>query len=309
MTSSYLIVTLGPTGSGKTDLTNKTVSYLGLNPDNVKILIDDLVENNPTYKAKVSSILGDVLKECKTDKTYCKDPECAECDTSSYYEHPSKELLSKFATAYFSTRKGPDCVAGSTLTCEGVNRSIVQNAINNNKNIVFETTGREIPFWLLSAPYMTSNYQIVFAYSIVKFDELIKRNTGRTVKSINAFLANQSNPAPRLPDVEYNSFKEVVLTIRNSLLTLYNKCIITYESESACGTEHIGRLLIFDNSGSAMTLAFDSKNDKLSDSEFASKIDLLFGLNNASGGRRGSRRKKCQSRKRMQSKKRRSYRR
>jgi hypothetical protein len=308
MSSPYLIVTLGPTGSGKTDLTNKTVSHLGLNPDNVKVLVDDLVENNPKYKTDVLSIIGDVLKECKTDKKFCKDPACDECDASSYYEHPSKELLSKFATAYFSTRKGPNCVAGSTLTCEAVNRSIVQNAINNNRNIVFETTGREIPFWLLSAPYANSKYNIIFAYSIVPFTELIKRNTGRTVKSINDFLANQSNPAPRLPDVEYNSFKNAILTIRNSLLDLYKKCILTYESESACGTEHIGRLLIFDNSG-AMTLAFDSKNDELSDSEFARKIDLLFGLNNnnnVSGGKR----KKCQkSRKKMQSKKRRSHRR
>ena len=57
MSSPYLIVTLGPTGSGKTDLTNKTVSHLGLNPDNVKLTteqLDKIIENSSEFEVEIN---------------------------------------------------------------------------------------------------------------------------------------------------------------------------------------------------------------------------------------------------------------
>ena len=287
MSKPYLIVTLGPTGSGKSLLIEHTISYLGLNPTYTKILIDDLVENNPKYKKKVLSIIHEVFKECQKEGKFCQDIKCTKCDTSSYYQNPTKNLLDKFQTAYYTTRKEANCVIGSTLNCDDQNDLILKNAIKNNDNIIFETTGGYIPSWLISSPYITSKYQILFSYSIVSFNELIRRNTGRTIKSIDDFLVNRSNPAPRLPDIEYNSFRSRVITIKNTLLRLYNKCILSYE-EKLCGKERIDRLLIFNNSGSSMTIAIDSENDKLSDAEFVRNINILFGL---SRNRRRSRKK------------------
>lgn len=296
MSKPYLIVTLGPPGSGKSSvLINQTINYLGLNRNYVKIIIDDLIENNPRYKKKILSIIDNVFKECQNEGKFCQDIKCTNCDTSSYYQNPTNKLLDKFKTAYFSTRKNTNCVIGSTLNCDDQNDLILKNAIKNNDNIVFETTGRYIPSWLLSSEYIKSKYQILFSYSIVNFNELKKRNTKRALISINNFVVNRSNPAPRLPYIEYNSFRSMVITIKNTLLQLYNKCILSYE-EKLCGKERIDRLLIFNNSGSYMTIVFDSENDKLSNVEFVRNINILFGLSQNNRNRHS--RKKNKSRRR-----------
>ena len=52
-TNPILLIVLGPTGSGKGSLPKKVSNYLGLNDrleHSVKILIDDLVEEQENYK-------------------------------------------------------------------------------------------------------------------------------------------------------------------------------------------------------------------------------------------------------------------
>ena len=65
MNKPYIIITLGPTGSGKTKLIKETISYLGVKNNYVKILIDDLIENNNKYKEKIKGYmnLGDSLNK------------------------------------------------------------------------------------------------------------------------------------------------------------------------------------------------------------------------------------------------------
>lgn len=284
MDQPYIIVTLGPTGSGKTSLISETISYLNLEPDYVKILIDDLVENNRVYKQEVLSIIKGVLSKCKEEGKYCKNAECDECDTSYYYLNPTDELLEKFSEAYFSTRRGPNCVQDSEHPCDKIINDRLNRAIYSNQNIVFETTGGYIPTWLLSSPFISSRYQIIFTYSIVQFDKLIKRNIDRTIKAIDAFFNDQTRPGPRLPDVRHHRFKKTVSVIKDVLLNLYDKCIISFD-DGICGTEKIDTLLIFDNSGEKMKLAFDSNSDRLSDAEFSDLVNSLFRLD-SSGGRR-----------------------
>ena len=57
MTNPYIIVTLGPTGSGKTSMINAVISYLRLDVNYNQFLIDDLVENNDTYRKKFFLLL------------------------------------------------------------------------------------------------------------------------------------------------------------------------------------------------------------------------------------------------------------
>ena len=158
----------------------------------------------------------------------------------------------------------------------------------------------QIPKWLLSGkpttedniwtqsgiPYISSEnpYKIIFAYSIVSFDELITRNINRTLESINSFLKNPENPAPRLPDIEKNSFKETVSTIRNVLLDLYENCITSHD-ESKCGTQKINNLLLFDNSGKVMILKFDSEKNNLDKDEFNTLVNQLFKIDNDGGSK------------------------
>jgi hypothetical protein len=69
-----------------------------------------------------------------------------------------------------------------------------------------------------------------------------------------------SVPGPRLPEIRLTKFKEIVYHIKSTLLDLYNSCINTHKPEK-CGSTRINRLLIFDNNGNEMQLAFDSEKD------------------------------------------------
>lgn len=287
MKNPYIIVTLGPTGSGKTGLINKTISHLKLNSNYQKILIDDLIENNDIYKQNVLEIIKNVEKECMDN---CKTTKC-NCD--NFYTNPTSDLLEKFNKAYYLTRNSPNCVKGYPLDCNSLNDNKLQTAISERKNIVLESTGGYIPKWLLSGeqfskdvwtkisiPYISATknpYRIIFAYSVVPFDELIRRNTRRTIQTMHAFLNNPTMAGPRLPDIDYTRFKKVVSQIRDVLMQLYSSCIQTF-NEAICGVERIDNLLIFDNSGNEMKIAYDSKNEQLSEQAFLNLVNKLFGF-------------------------------
>ena len=107
----YLFIVAGPTGSGKGSLPEKLKEYVGLDDSNqkiVKILIDDLVENNPTYKDTVLQI---VRQECNTD--YYGDPTVL-CDKmkQKLKGNISQDLLDKFNIAYSASRFRNTCDTG-----------------------------------------------------------------------------------------------------------------------------------------------------------------------------------------------------
>jgi hypothetical protein len=265
----YIIVTLGPTGAGKSTLIGKTIRHLGLEERYTKILIDDLVENNPTYKKYVADIIRDVEKECRLNNEIC--------DTRKYYLNPSEQLLEKFNKAYFTVRKADNCIKESPLSCDSLNDARLKQAIEDESNIVFETTGAYIPSWLLSDPFINSKYRVIFAYSLVSFDNLIQRNQSRVIKSIKEFQRDNSNPGPRLPNIERRAFLLLVSTIRDTLLNIYESCIIK-RNLAKCGTKEINQLLLFDNNPVDMQLAFDSIRNKLSVAEFTRVVNDAFDL-------------------------------
>jgi GTPase SAR1 family protein len=307
MANPYIIVTLGPTGSGKTSMINSVISYLTLDTNYNKFLVDDLVENNHTYKEKVFSITENIMRQCKSERKFCLDDKCENCDTSNYYLNPTQELLQEFGKAYIDVRKGPNCVKESELNCDLFNDTQLREAIKNNKNIVFETTGINIPNWLLSSPpddpiaqFINSKYKVIFAYSLVYFNELIQRNKNRLLKSLADFKEDRTKPGPRLPNIEYNEFKKMVRKIKDTLLKLYDTCIVTHDSNE-CGTTKIERLLLFDTNGPDMTLAFDSVKDTISRQEFIKMVNVLFGLE-LGGGRKLSKQKRYNLNKRSNKK-------
>lgn len=250
----YIIVTLGPTGAGKSTLIGKTIAYLELDKNYTKILVDDLVENNDKYKSRVREIILSLEKRCKTKNK--------NCDISNYYLNPDEELITAFNTAYYDVRQGNGCLPESNLTCDTQNDALLKRAIADNKNIVLELTGQTIPNWLLKAPFITAGYNVIFSYVLVKFDILLVRNTQRTLNSVKKFMNNNigSVPGPRLPEIRLTKFKEIVYSIKSTLLDLYSSCIKSHTPEK-CGSTRINRLLIFDNNGKEMQLAFDSAKD------------------------------------------------
>ena len=291
----YIIITLGPTGSGKTNLVEKTISHLELNRDYSKFLVDDLVENNQEYKRLVSQIINNVNNKCVQEGLYCLDKStCSKCDTSHYYLQPTNELLQHFNDAYWFVRNAPSCVEGTHEDCNLYNDKQLKRAIADKKNIVLESTGLNIPAWVLSKDFIKkdANYLVIFAYSLVQFDQLFERNKKRLIESIKKFEESHANPAPRLPNIRHNVFKANVLQIKTTLNKLYEKCIKADEpNPSLCGEKDIDHLLLFNNTGKQMTLAFDNKlSPDLSPIQFDKMVNHLFGLNKSpSKGRGGGR--------------------
>lgn len=252
----YLIITAGATGSGKTRLMQETIEMLGLDPRTVvRILVDDLVENNEQYRRQVQGIMHKIEELCESSL------DAALCERESY-EQPSCDVIKQFASAYFSTRDAPGCLPEpeyATLNCDQVNDLMLKAAVREQKNIVFEFTGQYIPSWLLNTELIGTTYRIVFTYSFVKAHTLMRRNTARAYEAIERFKENPFSPAPRLPDVSLGHFRGVTLKLRNVLVEMYVDCILEYNPKK-CGDRRIDRLLLFDNNGSAadFRLIYDS---------------------------------------------------
>ena len=245
--TKYIIITNGPTGSGKSTLKDKAITGLHTR-DNVSIpivdfrksfkpfLIDDLVEQHPYYKQEISTLL--IAKKC-ADTT---------CDTKKL--ETDEGFIQSMNTAYFHTRQNRTCCKANECTLSKVSdesnetgacadgytlkNSVeyvfdtrIKQSILEGKNIVFETQGLhpvDTVTWMKKMiESSTYDYKIIMAYSLVKYCELIKRNQTRFGSSVTAFLKNtQQQPAPRLPDVqdgEASSFKKTYTLIRDGLLS------------------------------------------------------------------------------------------
>ena len=253
----YLIITAGATGSGKTRLMKETVALLGLDIRTVvKILVDDLVEFNEKYRKKVDSIMKRIEQLCEGSQEG-KD----ECEKKAY-ENPSDELIESFGTAYFNVRDSPGCWADfPELNCNDINDLLLDKAVRERKNIVFEFTGSYIPSWLLDTSRIDHVYNIVLAYSFVNAVTLNKRNTARAYEAVQLYrLDRLKNAAPRLPNVSVENFSTVVIPkLRKALVQLYTECFL-YHNPANCGNKRIDRLLLFDNNGGPddFRLVFDS---------------------------------------------------
>lgn len=281
MDKPSIIFTNGPTGSGKSSLLAKTLEliYKTQKPTFESFLIDDYVEQSETYKNKVKDII--------------RDFNCGQPSETCNLENPSQTLLSAFASAYFEVRnKGPcNKPPVTSLSCKDVYNDDLMNAIKQNKNILIETTGKKIPLDYLQKllPLTNENYNVIFVYSIVNFEELMKRNKSRAKNQMKAFIdSNYADPAPRLPDISPEAFKQSTKDIEQTLVTLRNICLRQGRPpKETCGDINSNGnyvLLIFDNNAKVSDLIYDSRsNDKfMSDGEFIS----LLSKYSLSGGKR-----------------------
>lgn len=238
-----MIVTCGPTGSGKTTLASETAKLLNIN-DYVVLLVDDIIENNPEYKKKIEKI----LEESFPGKN---------CVQEGCLNNPPPEVYAKFADAYFSTRKTPN-KGCDDMKCDDYFDKKLQNAIAAKKNIVLESTCGYYPKWLLDETMTPKDYTIVFSYSLVSLCNLIKRNSKRAQEQLTTYMQDkQKNPAPRLPDVRYDTIKKTVEGIRDILLTRVLSCSIKQGQECVRDI----RVIIFDNNSAKMNRIYDSQTE------------------------------------------------
>jgi len=270
-----MILTAGPTGSGKSDLTQIALELLystqGL-PKCKKFLVDDLVEKSDLYKKKID----DIIEKFGCDKSISE----GDCNLIN----PSPTILKHFEEAYMSTRKVGPCNSLNPEPCNDIFKSSIKAAISDGKNISIETTGSKIPLDYVNLVDL-SKYNIVFVYSLVSFDALLGRNTNRASKNMTTYLNDKTKPGPRLPDVSEKEFKKNTSLIIQTIIKLRNVCLRRGRPPyNICQNIASGSpftLLIYDNDGLAKKLVYNSRtsNDFMTDAEFVTfisryKLDL-----------------------------------
>ena len=249
-----LVITMGSTGSGKSNLAKEIINKLKLkNPK--FFLIDDYVENDKNYKQKI--------------KKFSKNK-----NAKSKLKNPSRKTLKFFDKSYFSVRNNgckkslkkkkipkKKCVDISEKGCNKLMDIELNNAILKKKNIIFETKGEYYPKWLIEAINKCNNYNIIIAGVKVSLNNLIKRNKNRSIEDLENFLKDTNkNPAPRLPDVSKKSLKNQKKLLNKTLKNIILKGCIKNNKKDVdyCSKYSIDRLLIFNNN-KTLKLIYDSK--------------------------------------------------
>lgn len=302
-----LLITLGPTGSGKSSIPSKVAKILKLKNHNFEeALIDNLVENHKNYKSKVKKFIDERRNEYKENKLGDDD-----MLINNFTSHDIEKTIDFFNDSYFETRKQVDCVQTNTnndshsdiINCDAVNDEILANALNKGQNVVFETTGEYYPYWLFTnekykEKIQEHKYQIVFAMNVVEICELINRNYNRAKESLKNFMTDYTKPAPRLPDMDFNNFRKKIEKIVDTFNTnvysarcndIYKECKI--------------RKFVFDNNtrdGKTLYDSGDKNFDTLKAETILNKYQLNKEMCDQPGGKRKSRRrnKNKQTRKR-----------
>ena len=232
----YLIITAGPTGSGKGSLPDKIINYLYLNQnERVNVLIDDIVVNQENYKKGIKELI----------QRSCGELEL--CDNlKEKINNPNDDILEKFNDLYFTTRKSEGCY-NTDKSCDQINDEKLEKAFEEGNNIIFETTGTSYPSWIFKYNMEKINkwkYDVIMAWTIADWCELIKRNKSRALESFNKFIKDNDSPGPRLPDVRSDNYKKLAKIINDVFYRIAFNCGKTFKIEF-CKKEI--RLIVVDN--------------------------------------------------------------
>lgn len=263
MQNSYIIITNGATGSGKTDLISKVITNYKLSNNYTKILIDDLIESNKKYK---DDILDIVSKECCSSDQLCDK-------LRDKLNNPPEELLQAFSKAYFKTRRNETQCVGENdakITCEKKIDDCMENALKSGKNIIFETQILYNIPWLIKLINTNRGsyiYDIYFSVTILGVNDLVYRNKSRAIVSMQKFINDPDKiQATRLPSVDIKTFEEINNKIANNLIPLI-KNPLNYEI-TVC---------VFDNTSREIVILYDSQKP------YANKEDIINNILNILG--------------------------
>lgn len=263
----YLFIVAGPTGSGKSSLPGKIKKYLGIKDDNNinKILIDDIVEKQQSYKTFVKNL---IKKECPESlDTICSN-------LKQKLENPDEEILKEFSDAYNIARNDICCNCNAStcepcISCNAINDNKLINALNNGNDIVYETTGTYYPSWLftwspVANPLKEKNYKVIMAWTVANWCNLISRNKSRAVDDMENFLITGKS-TPRLPDITQKTYKKNVELIQDVFYRIISNCGDTYK-KNFC--KYPVRFMVIDNRKKNIA------NPVIYDSQFAKAHDI-----------------------------------
>jgi energy-coupling factor transporter ATP-binding protein EcfA2 len=251
----FLIIN-GPKGCGKSSIINKLQNYLNINMDySEKIIIDDLVENNPYYKKKINSIL---MKFCNVDNIEkCDVKKCKKILFS-----PTKEIINDFYKAYSIALKKINCnkenknygikqiKKENKKDCDSINDKKFITALHERKNIIYERRGLTYENWFFKDPIlnkMIQEYHIILLWPIVDICKLLERNKKRAFESLKSYLQDQKNSAPRLPDIDFIKYKKELIQIQKTFENIVQKCSNPKKINSAFCKHKSIQIILFDN--------------------------------------------------------------
>lgn len=229
--NNFLIITNGVTGSGKSGLVKKVIEKYNIKGEYINFLIDDIVEKNHCYKTFINTL---VKEKCENELTLCEG-------LKKEVENTSDDLIEAMSDAYFTTRGSKNnqkCCENDTkenITCDDYLDTLIDNAIEENTNMVFETVGLEIKNWLLDK--VQDKYTVYYAYTFVNYKENIRRIKNRGLEMFESYINNKgTSEAPRLPRIDEENIKADLERINKSLIETIKK-----------PNKTIDHIIVFDN--------------------------------------------------------------
>lgn len=254
MANPYLLIVAGPTASGKGSLPDKVIEDLQLGGAiNVKLLIDDYVEQNPYYKDKVTNFIKSKQNSGMTNDKI-----------KELFLSPTDELIETFKQYYFTGRDSTNCDTGiqndnnpESGNCYNKLEADFITALNERKNIIFETTGMNSPSWIFDeyrSKLDSGNYNIIMAWTIVEVCELLKRNKSRMIEALDNYFKGEGS-TPRMTDTTPESYIIGVNKIITTFLEINrdNNKNKFYEGKNV-------RLLLYDNNERPSKLIYDNED-------------------------------------------------
>jgi len=258
---------MGPTGSGKSSLIKPVCEHLKLPITKNKVLIDDLVVDNPYYRKKVKEFLntksydeliklfekGDTGLQKTFNQFYFSTRSQTYCYKSSRYYGTllnKQDIQFNKANAKLTLTKDFTSKEHKRFNCDNTNDIKLKKLIDKQQNFVLETMGTSFPDWLVNIKKL-ANYQIIFAIPGVNTCKLLTRNKTRAITTLKNFLQDPDNTEPpRLPTVDERIYKtnvKQIISTFNTMITQNNKKY---------------RLFIFNNDtdNQPMTLVYDSNS-------------------------------------------------
>jgi len=270
---------MGPTGSGKSSLIKPVCEHLKLPITKNKVLIDDLVVDNPYYRKKVKEFLNTKSYD-ELIKLFKKGDTGLQKTFNQFYFSTRSQTYCYKSSRYYGTLLTKDDIqfnkanAKLTLTkdftskehkrfnCDNTNDIKLKKLIDKQQNFVLETMGTSFPDWLVNIKKL-ANYQIIFAIPGVNTCKLLTRNKTRAITTLKNFLQDPDNTEPpRLPTVDERIYKtnvKQIISTFNTMITQNNKKY---------------RLFIFNNDtdNQPMTLVYDSNSSNSSNSNILETI-------------------------------------
>ena len=218
--SPILLFICGPTGSGKTKLVDKTLSYiekphiLGKDNQNFKSY-DNIIETNSLYKRLMFALYyyhftdtnGDLISDEEIKEkinenvnvhVYNNALKLKELNFKNPQDNDTMTLADYASSIYYAFRDLPSCEHNESrgATCSSIYDESIKHLIQNNKSVAIETNATkgyaDFVRWYKDFTETNSdflkNYKVIYSYAFVEFCENIKRIKDRFTDGLEGFI-------------------------------------------------------------------------------------------------------------------------